>query len=404
MFRDTTHLSNYLNFLNDITSGASDSINTRGKDTLDEHKILLSVEQGLGFTSIREISHADYLRKEANRFPTLEDIPDEHFIIGNDIKSILNKNLEVKIGDRVTHYVNEKVAMSILAGKTGMLNAVRSLDPNTATIADVLLLDPTRKFMEVYELTGKGRTWGSLGETPLGVDRITGPDVLAAGGCTNLSLREFQHLALLVDNQYAAGYFEIDFGDGTYDTKYSSYSFVPPFQHQYGNLPVYRVKIKAYYYQGGPLKDKKEFDIYMDNGIVPTCKNDLMDSDWQYISISTNEALGGRLKLQTMKPFLRRNSPKTRVYTETKLVRWDGGGWLRYKGNKYAYLNCLPKDNLCHDLTASLIEGITYTTNDYTQTMQRTGDGEFFWSSIRSYHSHYNGTLHELVIEREACD
>jgi hypothetical protein len=150
VFRDNGHYDKYLDFLDTVI------IPTDPEDsTFDEHAILQDIENSIGFTSIRNISHAEFMRQDAIGWATLEEIQDEHFINSIDLRSVLNSRLEVKIGNDLIHYLNKDYMVRVDARQSDLVNKYRGLG-NGATIDDILKIDRYLQFTSVAKLTGDG--------------------------------------------------------------------------------------------------------------------------------------------------------------------------------------------------------------------------------------------------------
>src|SRR5690606_27270525 len=77
VFRDTAHFNDYLTFLND-------AIEKNVNDSVDEHDVLFEIEDGMGFNSLRNITHTAFETQDALGWSNLDDIPDEHYIRSSD--------------------------------------------------------------------------------------------------------------------------------------------------------------------------------------------------------------------------------------------------------------------------------------------------------------------------------
>jgi|GEM_PF-2376508 len=116
VFRDDEHYDSYVNFLESaMVGGDPDDPN------VDVNSILQNIEDGLGFTSIRSLSHADFMAKNETGWLSFEEIPEEHFLSSPDLKSILNPKLEVKIGNDLVRYINKDYAVRVDARQAGLV-------------------------------------------------------------------------------------------------------------------------------------------------------------------------------------------------------------------------------------------------------------------------------------------
>lgn len=395
-FRDQNHFEAYLAFIDSAVVINPDT-------TTDDDDVLNAIERQQGFTSLRAITHADYLAQEAIGFPGLKAIPDEHFILAKDTRSVLNSDMDVKIADKVIHFVNKDYAVAIDAAQTSLIQRYHALN-SSATVEDLITTDATGQYVSIYELNGEGITIPS--HKPTGVDEVYGPDWHHTGGCANKGLIEFRHLALKANGQWAGvAYFDVDWGDNTthgtfnYNSSNTVSPFVPNFSHQYGNNPSYTVFIKGYYAQGGPLRATKSIVVTPGSGQL--CGKVLKDSQWQYAQISSGRYIGGRIYLETFTPFL--GTEKMRIIGMSKLVRDKGNGnYEGFKGHLYTYMKVDAKDENCNLINT--IEGQTADQNKKDHSMHREGNSMFYWNTATSQHSHTeNGNTTTVNITLDAC-
>jgi hypothetical protein len=88
----------------------------------------------------------------------LEDIPEEHFIRDAVMRSVLNEAFVVKIGGNYIRYINKNLSVQVNArADAKLLRAFYSL-PESATLEDVLRVDPGHRYSTVFDVTGTGIT------------------------------------------------------------------------------------------------------------------------------------------------------------------------------------------------------------------------------------------------------
>lgn len=136
-FRDGQHLQDYIDALDVLTSN-TDSISH--SDTLSSDDVLESVEAGLGFTSWRHNWVTSFEHQDADGWSTLEEIPKPMF---SDIvlRSILNSDADVRVGDSIIHFVNSQYAISLAADQSQLLSDAHGLSAS-ASLEDVCSIDP----------------------------------------------------------------------------------------------------------------------------------------------------------------------------------------------------------------------------------------------------------------------
>jgi len=395
VFRNGEHFQSYLDLL-------EAAIRQNDDTSIDDHTVLQRIEDQLDFTSIRKISHDAFELQDAKGWPSLREIPDEHFIVSKDLRSVLNANLDVQVGDRIVHYINRDLIVSVDINQPSLVAEVQRLKGNGISIRDVITIDPSKEFVTVYNIPDDYFV-GPDRPKPTGVDQIKRPVYKQPEGCANPKLLRFSWLALLSNGQYAtSGHFKIFFGDGSSTAKnIDDVYYVSPFTHQYANFGTYTMTIKAYYSAGGPLKDSVSFSVVVANNTL--CGTGIANSDWNYTAISSYQYIGGRLYLENLDPFLGIGSNGKRVVAESKLVKQNNDqSWSGYKGHLYTSLSCQAKDQDC--AVVDNLYGDVADGNKKDHTLHRTGPTDFRWTTAYSTHVHRkDNTDHTVNISLNAC-
>jgi hypothetical protein len=408
VFRDQAHYDGYIDFLN----VAVDSMDTKDT-TVDINSVLQDIENGLGFTSIRKTSHEEYIRQDIIGWSSLEAIPDEHFILAQDIRSTLNIDLDVQIGTEILHYVSKDFAVRVDAGNKSLLEQFKRL-PTNVSLSDITLLDPSRRGSSIIELTGDGFIFGR--QKPTGAS-IGGPFPERVDACNRPGYLRFVNLSL-DDNGSREAYFTINFGDNSPTVNVGSYGhyvtgnyFVPDFFHQYpvpsGGTINYTMTITAHYNNGAQsAMDTRQIAVSSDVG----CAVKFKDSDWQYTQIpNTNRHVGGKLWMQNLNHDPNGN-PHLRVVAYSKLVKENSNGsFSSFKGEMYLELSCEVKESQ-NCTTWDHLAGSGWDSNDNNQTLHRTASGapgaaDPAWAMSKSKHGYkHNGIWYWKEITLYPCN
>ncbi|MFA6057153.1 MAG: hypothetical protein WC756_03060 [Taibaiella sp.] len=396
VFRDSKHFDSYMAFLD-----RAEATITPEDETKDVHTVLQDIENGLGFNSLRKVTHEAYEVQDAKGWPSIEAIPDEHFINSPEMRSVLNNQLEVQIGSEIVHYVNKDIRVNIDADNRSLLDQYRKLAP-VATLNDVRFIDPLLTGSSIQFLDGHGFVIdfgkGTVPK-PTGTDFVVPPAAIPPNKCDNPLLVEFSGLGLRNAQGYFSGYCIIQYGDGTQETKYTSNNFgmpmVPNFQHAYPSLGQYTITIKGYY-SGGGLVETRSQTV---NVVAGGCAINFKETTWQYGHISSTVAWGGKLVMQNM------GSNTGRVVAYTKLVRQNSdGSWSGFKGKIFTRLGCHAKQvgNCANEV--DYLQGEGYDNNKKDNKVHRTGQGPFAWETAFGQHTYIDGNgEHTIWTQLNSC-
>jgi hypothetical protein len=406
VFRDQAHYDGYIDFLN----VAVDSMDIKDT-TIDINTVLQDIENGLGFTSIRKTSHEEYIRQDIVGWPSLEAIPDEHFILAQDIRSTLNTNLDVQIGTEILHYVSKDFAVRVDAGNKALLEQFKRL-PTNISLSDITLIDPSRRGSSIIELTGDGFIFGRQKPT---ADNIAGPYISFPDKCNDPGKVRFTNLGLYRNNNSVEAYFKIDYGDGSaieYKSSFGNYVtgfyVAPNFYHTY-TLPAsgsitHIMTITACENPNFPAGQTVTTQVPVPLSSAVNCSLQFPETDWQYYQIpGTNDYIGGKVKMQNVG---NTNVPKLRMCAYSKLVRlMPSGNYKSFKGEMFIELTCDKRgvSNNCYNYGS--MDGSGWDSHDDEQTLHRTSSNYTGWSLAKSKHGYkYNGTWYWKWIELRPCD
>jgi hypothetical protein len=393
-FRDSKHFNSYMDYL-DKAEATIDPEN----ETQTVHSVLQDIENGLGFSSLRKVTHEAYEIQDAKGWPSIDAIPDEHFINSPEMRSVLNGQLEVQIGSEILHYVNKEIRVNIDAINTNLLSKYRRLTPS-ATLDEVRFIDPflSATTIEFVDRDGSLIVFGKGTQPkPTGTDFVVMPGVKFPDKCNNPRLAEFFGLALRNASGLINGYFIINYGDGTTETKNSGGWPVPNFQHTYPSLGQYTLTIKGFYPGGGVVETRSQTV----NVTATGCAISYKVQDWHYGYISSTVAWGGKLEMEK----IGNNPGKGRLVAYTKLVKQNSdGSWSGFKGKIFTKLGCHAKSVTDCANEVDYLVGEGYDNNKRDNKVHRTGQGPFAWETAFGQHTYIDGNgEHTIWSELNSC-
>lgn len=395
VFRDSKHFDSYMAFLD-----RAEATITPEDETRDVHTVLQDIENALGFNSLRKVTHEAYEVQDAKGWPSLESIPDEHFITSPEMRSILNNQLEVQVGNEILHYVNKDIRVNIDADNRGLLGQYRALTP-AATLDEVRFIDPlltgsTIQFIDRYGseiIFGKGTQ-----PKPTGTEFVVLPAVKFPNPCNNPRLVEFNGLAARNASDYIQGNLLVNYGDGTQEMKHPTLTpsgwKVPDFQHTYTNLGQYTLTITL---NGGVDIRTKTVNV------GSSCAATYKIQDWHYGHISSTIAWGGKLEMEKISA--NSSNERGRLVAYTKLVKQNNdGSWSGFKGKIFTRLGCHAKQigNCANEI--DYLQGEGYDNNKKDNKVHRTGQGPFAWETAFSQHTYIDGNgEHTIWSQLNSC-
>lgn len=398
-FRDNDQYDRYVDFL-DQTMTNSDSDDS----TFDADDALLSIEKKLGFISIRSISHAEFMRKNETGWASAEEIPEEHFLQSLDLRSVLNKDLEVQIGPEIIHYINKDYAVRVEAKNRDIISKYRLLGGNI-TLDDILNVDILQQFTTIVELTGLGNIWDRpITPIPLGDYNITRAYYSFPSPCENPYLVKFIGISCLwnAEPRGLEGYFLVTFGDGTPSQRID---IVPVlggygtgnFSHVFQKTGKLIMTFQAYSPTGAWRKTKTQ-EIEVANS---SCQPIEKKSEWRYkMAINNSDHMvGGRLYVE----FYGSQNLKMRMIAETKsYVRKSGNVFHLGKGRIEVAAECSAKDEDCNEIDN--LQAYQLKTNSKALLEHRSKSERFRWNTANSIHSlTVDGVVTSLPITITPC-
>lgn len=401
-FRDDDHYGAYMQFLDKAIEGidSTDTVN-------DEHTVLQKIESRLKFESLRNTTHAAYETQNAIGFNSLEAASDEHFITAADIRSTLNSDLNVRIGNEIMHYINKDFAVRVGVDKTGILRQYMSLEER-ATEDNILAIDENWQNSKIYELSGDCRIFSGKEMEPLGPNDyyLRLPSYQIPDRCENPYRVRFTNMKLLKGQTKVAGYFKISYGDNSpEETRAENVAGISEFYHPYSSPGTYIVTIKGcknQYFNPNETKTRT-MEVVVAGGY--NCVAIYKESGWRYKEYKSNYYLGGKLVTEST------SNSGLRVVAYTKLVKQTSPGIYKgFKGNLTTTMHGEAKEINCsfhHYVDGSV------TSNSKNQTLHRTpgaaanniGQSTSYWSLYTSTHKlNDNGSNHWITISLTPCD
>lgn len=395
VFTDYNHFDQYMTFLGKTL-----------ENIRDEHVVLQDIEDGLGFTSIRKLSHEKFQQQNLTGWASIADIPDEHFVVGADLRSVLNTSLDMQIGDEIIHYVNKDFAVVVKEGQNALLEQFKALNQEQATLDDLLSIDDGREYSGIMRLTGEGY----IPMRGTGIVGLHGPTSYLIGTCSDPGAFYFRDIYAF-DGARVKCWLKVDFGDGSPFGYYSPvFSFgghkVENFGHTFptpNNVNHYDIKMYAYNnsnYSGNTIAQKT---VPLTITIPPSCHLVFKDSDWHYLNVpGTNRWISGKLVMQNIGGS---TNPRLRVVAYSRLIKQlANGNYGTFSGEMYVTLACDAKDPTTCSTSDQLV-GDGWDSDDDEQTLHRTAASGAAWYNAGSTHGYkHNGTWYTLPINLSVCN
>ncbi len=416
-FKSPQHFEAYITFLDAVTDPQnydSTRVDDNG-DTLefDRDEILGTIEADLGFTSIRKITHDNFMQLNKIGWDKLEDIPEEHFIQDAAIKSTLNKDLIVRIGDNYVRCINKTLSVRVDASQARLFDAFSKL-PETATLNDVFLIDPVQQYSTVFDLAGSGnvsvfgKKGNTLGYGNLGIFHLKhdAPD------CNYPRKIVFSYLDLW---QVAWGgleaSFDVDFGDGSPHQSFTShytqpgytYAYIPNFTHTYAQGGNYVVKIHAVANAVGPGANATTANLdYPITVLDNNCKIAYKNTEREFHSVPDgSRAWSGQIFVTYETPWFFWD--KMRVHASTASWLRDGNKWKASKSEIWHQLHTDRRDeNNCNVL--GQVDGDGWSSSSKEISTHRTDD-PYAWNKISTQHGiKYHNAWYYFSKSLSICD
>jgi hypothetical protein len=416
VFPDTNHLINYINFLDSVIDPHNyDSIYVDNGGEFDQDLLLQNVENTLSFTSIRSISHANFLKLNDIGWDRPETAPEEHFIHSMDIKSILNSNMDVQIGASIVHYVNANLCVNYDVSRTD-LQALFNKLPSTATLSDAINIDPLHQASGIYFIGDGGNKliWGKGSLKPTGANFQIANVNYSAPDCSNPHNIVFTgaELTQLVNINGTWSYvpvqskFVITFDDGTtlgpLTTSISSGNYyqviLANFNHTFATEGNHTATLKAWSMSNTTSTPDDQL-VYTFNVKAAGCKTRITKAtDDQFTYLSGGIAFSGKASVEDWQQFF---VWKTRVISETTSWVQSGSKWKESKGVIWGNLQSSILDKNCN-----YVRGTTgdCSGNKSKHILVHRTDDEYYWSRMDTEHGLYiNGAWNYLAKPLYVC-
>lgn len=402
VFRDSTHLLNYITFLDSIIDPQNyptPSLTDTGVE-FDQDQLLQNVESVLGFTSIRNIAHAGFLRQNEIGWNTLEEVPKEHFINDILIRSILNAQLDMQVGNSYVHYINESLVVSVDETRPDLSASFHKF-PISAQLVDIINIDPTHQYSRIEQVTKEGISlvWDKIVRKPTGAgDKIvnltyTQPD------CNNPLKVVFSNAELTklvydgngnASDLPTAARFVINFGDNTpllgpLNTTISSGNYyqviLADFDHGYSNPGNYTVHIKAWKLSNNTSTPDAELD-YPITVKIGQCKQiqKATDDEFHYTPYG-GRAWSGKTSVLRTSNLL--GTKIMRIVSETSSWLKSGSKWKQSNARIWSSVATTILDKDCNFNRYRSGEG---EGNKAKHLVVHRTDAPYWWSIVNTKH------------------
>jgi hypothetical protein len=364
-----------------------------GTKTSDE--ILQGIEDDLGFTSLRKIALGEFELLNAAGWKDTKDIPEEHWITSKTTRALLNRDREVKIEDKIQHYVNPDYIAAVHESHPEMLDALRVL-PLTAPLEDILNIDGSRYYMAVIGIkTHEVFDIEPIGPLPLPRWRLNG-SATQFNPCA-ASLTVYLSGLQLWDNFYwraNKGRYFIDWGDATPLFEISSSigsdgTIVVPLSKTYSTAGLKTIKV--YVQATSPVSSGASYAITKTFKVnildIPRC-HDFFKSHMQDYSLGATTKLRGYVQYYPWyNIWHHRDECKIMSYTEC-YVTDDGSNWHRFAANWVTLCSKVETtalDESCNPYTSPYLADYHCSSNTYTRYAERTSF-RFHWQYVTARH------------------
>lgn len=339
-FRDEKQFYCYYDYLAEVAATPDDEISE------DDH--LLEVEQALGLNSLRADALAKFEQQNTIGWSSYQEIPEEHWITSSILRSILNVNREVKVGNYVVKYLNPEFIVSVKTDRAELLKKVEALGENPS-IEQIIELDPAREIISVSSAKNIKREFGTVdfGDAkgirgtpiPLQIFRLSGT-VYENFICGNPGKVRFEGFTLSRLSVPQQARYRIEFNDGTNAAAefmlLPNQYVLPAIEHTYPATnttyhPTVKVKSISPYSNASAWNVVQTYHVYvksMDFSCSMATRGGLQDK-----VINSSNVLRGKIDYYNWSPFpfgLGGNRSSLAGWTELHHI--DGNGnWNRRK-------------------------------------------------------------------------
>lgn len=413
-FRDSAHVASYMDFLNASISTADAEADVEPPVfQSDPDDVLLSIEKRIGFTSLRNTTEANFMAMNERGWEKLEMIPERHFINDLATKSVLSPRGDVKVGDKITHYVNKDFAATFSALDKELLAKLQELGPR-ATLQEILPLQQLSRNgdLKIHPLSVTNALVWSQAKTTGYPFTINGPVATTPDPCNDPKRTRLDGIQLSVVGQYGItlcqAYYEISWGDGTTSYHTSSGGVngadLSNVYHNYpsqGNFTI-TIKARAIYpvSTGATWDEQKPITIAVPNGCNMNVSR-TSSTYWHYTTDGTNKAWSGKNWVEQYTNFF--NTPKHCTGAKTVAYKRDNGTWKEYKADRVVAQYWITKyaSNCNNNWNGS---GASWPHNSKTAETSHTNNGHIGWFKIVSNHRIYIGSnAYSFDLETKVC-
>lgn len=338
-FSDEQQFNCYYDYLVNVTATSDEQ--------MSEDDYLLEIEQVLGLNSLRADALAKFEQQNAIGWPSYKDIPEEHWITSNILRSILDVNREVKVGNYVLKYINPEFIASVKADRTDVLKKVEALG-NNPSLEDIIQLDPAREVISVTSPKIAKREFGTIDfadakgtrgtPIPLQIFRLSGT-VYENFVCGNPGKVRFEGFTLSRLSVPQQARYRIEFNDGTNAAVefllLPNQYVLPVVEHTYPATnttyhPTVKVKSISPYNSGGNAWNViQTYSVYvrsMDQSCTTDARGGLQD-----MVINSSNVLRGKVDYYNWSPFpFGGNRSSIAGWTELHHID-SNGNWNRRK-------------------------------------------------------------------------
>ncbi|SFN67194.1 hypothetical protein SAMN05421594_3762 [Chryseobacterium oleae] len=340
-FTDEKQFYCYYDYLTEVASTPNDD--------MSENDFLLEVEQVMGLNSLRADAFAKFEQKNAIGWASYQEIPEEHWITSNILRSILNVNREVKVGNYVLKYINPEFIVSVKADHSEVMKKVDALGDHP-TLEQILELDPLREIISVSSPKILKREFGTVDfadakgirgtPIPLQIFRLSGT-VYENFICGNPGKVKFEGFTLSRLSVPQQARYRIEFNDGTNAAAefmlLPNQYILPAIEHVYPATnttyhPTIKVKSISPYSNASAWNVVQTYNVYV-RSMDQSCSSDARGA-LKDLVINSSNVLRGKVDYYNWSafPFI---NPRSSLAGWTELHHIDSNGnWNRRKDKK----------------------------------------------------------------------
>ncbi|XZF14171.1 hypothetical protein ACTHGU_20525 [Chitinophagaceae bacterium MMS25-I14] len=385
-FRDPAHFSEYCDFLDSVIITGPGDPDTTGNDP---NEILEGVESGLGgFISLRHITEANFQALNEVGWDNMESIPEKHFINDISIKSILNADADVKVGDKITHFINKDFAVTMSADDPTSLTNVHGLT-EAATIDDISHLDPDATKYDIQLLSAVNLLPGNVARTTGYPFHTNCRMAWTPDPCNNPKKVQLDGIQLSVLGQAGIticdAYFNINWGDGTSTNGSTSNQVLSGVTHVYPSIGSYTITINGR--ATSPITTGNQWDDQLIIHVtVPNGCNYKLQRSWigtQYTNNGMNRSFKCKAWIEQWTSPFGVDKHKVGAYTESYLYTSNKWKTSRIDHVSVSYLTT----EFASDCTNNWGDGGgSYPGNTTYAEASHTNPDYVGWFSIHSSH------------------